>query len=61
MGLGVLLLTGLTCLAQGKVEKASQTYKNIHSKAILVDNTMISYHKQWTTASLLIRTCAENT
>jgi hypothetical protein len=22
---------------------------------------MISYHKQWTTASLLIRTCAENT
>jgi membrane dipeptidase len=37
MSLGVVLLSGLTCLAQGKVEKASQTYKNIHSKAILVD------------------------
>jgi membrane dipeptidase len=37
MGLGLVLLTGLTCLAQVKVEKASQTYKNIHSKAILVD------------------------
>lgn len=37
MSLGMVLLTGLTCLAQGKDEKASQTYKNIHSKAILVD------------------------
>jgi membrane dipeptidase len=37
MGLSLVLLTGLTCLAQVKVEKATQTYKNIHSKAILVD------------------------
>lgn len=37
MSLAVVLLTGLTCLAQGKVEKTSPTYKKIHSKAILVD------------------------
>ena len=37
MGLSLVLLTGLICLAQVKVEKATPTYKNIHSKAILVD------------------------
>lgn len=37
MNLAVVLLSGLTCLAQGKVEKARQSYNDIHNKAILID------------------------